>query len=175
MAGGDCAGLASSWREDVVVVRPRGVVRVLATGLLMDLTSVLVLIATPVLAFAGALVGHVLSRRGALELDRWRKREETMRMLRWATELATDRDTDRAEAGLTVLSALLDSPLLDRADVELVATIAASIALRADPDGDDGTGTGNEDADPDGDGPSDGAGGGMSVSEASTRSVHPSE
>lgn len=95
----------------------------------METLTVVVLIATPLLAFAGGLVGHLLLRRGAVELDRWRKREETMRMLRWATELATDSNPDRARAGITVLSALLDSPLLDEADVELVATIAGAIAL----------------------------------------------
>lgn len=83
-------------------------------------------VATPVLAFAGAALGHKLSRKTALELDRWRKREETMRLLRWAVELTTD--DSKAMVGLTVLSALLDSPLLDVDDVELVATVTGSIA-----------------------------------------------
>ena len=97
----------------------------------MDAVAVVVAIATPILAFVGAMAGHALSRRSAVELDRWRKREETMRLLRWATELALDTgDPERAEAGMTVLSALLESPLLDDADVELVATIAAKIARR---------------------------------------------
>jgi hypothetical protein len=95
----------------------------------MDALTVVALIATPLLAFAGGLVGHLLSRRASRELDRWRKREEAMRMLRWATELATDPHADRAQAGITVLSALLDSPLLDEDDVGLVATIAGNIAL----------------------------------------------
>ncbi len=95
----------------------------------MKALTVIVLIATPLLAFAGGLVGHLLGRRASRELDRWRKREETMRMLRWATELATDPHEDRAKAGMLVLSALLDSPLLDEDDVELVATIAGNIAL----------------------------------------------
>jgi hypothetical protein len=94
----------------------------------MDVLTVIVLIAAPILGFAGGLVGHLLGRRGDLELDRWRKREETMRMLRWATELATDTDPGRAQAGITVLSALLDSPLLDEADVEMVGIIAGTIA-----------------------------------------------
>lgn len=95
----------------------------------MEILTAVVLVATPLLAFAGGLAGHLLSRRGAVELDRWRKREETMRLLRWATELATDDDEARARAGLTVLGALLESPLLDDADVELVATITGSVAL----------------------------------------------
>jgi hypothetical protein len=94
----------------------------------METLAVVILLATPLLAFAGAMAGHLLSRRGAVELDRWRKREETMRLLRWAVELATDPTPDRAAAGMTVLSGLLDSPLLDDADVELVASIAGQIA-----------------------------------------------
>jgi hypothetical protein len=41
---------------------------------------------TPAAAFLGVLIGHVLLRRGANELDVWRRREETMRMLRWASD-----------------------------------------------------------------------------------------
>lgn len=99
----------------------------------MEILATVVLVATPLLAFGGGLTGHLLGRRGAVELDRWRKREETMRLLRWATELATDADDARARAGLTVLEALLESPLLDDADVALVATIAGSVALGASP------------------------------------------
>lgn len=91
----------------------------------------IVLVATPILAFLGAMGGHWLSRRSALELDRWRKREETMRLLRWATELATDQDETRASTGITVLEALMESALLDEADVEFVASITGSIALGA--------------------------------------------
>ncbi len=40
-------------------------------------------------AFLGVLIGHWLLRKGANELDVWRRREETMRMLRWASEQAT--------------------------------------------------------------------------------------
>lgn len=101
----------------------------------MDALTVIIAIATPLLAFAGAAWGHKVSRKSALELDRWRKREETMRLLRWAVELATDDDEAKAKAGLTVLGALLDSPLLDDADVELVATVVGAVArdLQDDP------------------------------------------
>lgn len=94
----------------------------------MDTLSVATVIATPLLAFAGGLIGTLVKRRGDAELDRWRKREETMRMLRWAAEMATDSDMKRAEAGVTVLGALLDSPLLDNADVDLVASVATYLA-----------------------------------------------
>jgi hypothetical protein len=43
----------------------------------------IVAVATPILAFVGAFVGHVISRSASKELDHWRRREETMRLLRW--------------------------------------------------------------------------------------------
>lgn len=98
----------------------------------MTLTAAM-LLATPVLAFLGAVLGQWVNRKGALELDRWRRREETLRMLRWAVELATDTDPHRQRAGLTTLRALLESPLLDRDDKPMVVVVATSVAksLRA--------------------------------------------
>lgn len=96
----------------------------------MKALSAIVLVLTPMLAFVGALLGHWFTRRSARELDRWRKREETMRMLRWATELALDTDANKARSGLVVLFALLRSPLLDKDDVELIATVAGDLATR---------------------------------------------
>jgi len=46
------------------------------------------------------LVGQLLTRRGARELDVWRRRAETMRMLRWAAEL-----TMQPESGALGVSA----------------------------------------------------------------------
>ena len=37
---------------------------------------------TPLAAFIGGVLGHLILRKGANELDVWRRREETMRMLR---------------------------------------------------------------------------------------------
>lgn len=85
------------------------------------------LVATPLLAFGGALLGHWINRRSAVELDRWRKREETMRMLRWAAELATGQEIARADVGVVAIGALLESPLLDRADDAMVATVASAV------------------------------------------------
>lgn len=96
----------------------------------MKALTAVVLVLTPLLAFTGALIGHWVTRRSSRELDRWRKREETMRMLRWATELALDADPNKARSGLVVLFALLRSPLLDKEDVELLATVAGDLARR---------------------------------------------
>src|SRR4051812_40579279 len=85
------------------------------------------LVASPVLAFLGALLGHRLSRTSALELDRWRKREETMRLLRWGIDIAlSQRDQARASVGIGVLDALLYAPILDDEDKELVSAIASA-------------------------------------------------
>ena len=74
------------------------------------------------------MAGHLLSRRSALELDRWRKREETMRMLRWAVELVVGGDDERVRAGSAALTALQRSPLLDPDDVDLVASLTDAVA-----------------------------------------------
>lgn len=82
-----------------------------------------------ILAFLGAMVGHWISRQGAVELDIWRKREETMRMLRWAVEMSADTDRPwRSAVGLDILDALGESELLQTEDVTLVNRITTSIA-----------------------------------------------
>jgi hypothetical protein len=98
-------------------------------------------IATPAAALIGSVIGHLITQRGLSQLDRWRKREETMRILRWAVELAVDQDPNRAAAGLSMLEALLESPMLDDDDVELVAAVATQVAA-ADPAASDGDGAG---------------------------------
>lgn len=90
-------------------------------------TAVVVAVVTPLLAFAGSLLGSWWARRSALELDRWRRREETMRLLRWAVELATERAQDKRKAGITAINALSDSELLQREDRELVAAVTRSL------------------------------------------------
>ncbi|HCB03949.1 MAG TPA: hypothetical protein PLZ93_23360 [Nocardioides sp.] len=94
----------------------------------MVVLAAVMLVATPLLAFGGGLAGHVLSRRSALELDRWRRREETMRMLRWAVEMVVGGDDESVGAGSVAMSALLRSPLLDDEDFDLVASLADAVA-----------------------------------------------
>ena len=90
--------------------------------------AVFALVASPLLAFLGVLLGHRVTRTSARELDRWRKREETMRLLRWGTEIALDGDPRRSTVGLDILDALLGSPLLDVDDKTLVRAIAGAVA-----------------------------------------------
>lgn len=83
------------------------------------------------LAFTGAFGGHILGRRTAREQDRWRQREETMRLLRWASELATERDDEeRHELGAAALRALAESPILDIDDEQFVNSVALA-AMRS--------------------------------------------
>lgn len=82
------------------------------------------------LAFIGSLLGHWIARKRDVELDTWRRREESMRMLRWAVELAIDEGSPaRQRAGIDVLDALYDSPLLQDDDVALVESVMTSLAL----------------------------------------------
>jgi hypothetical protein len=63
--------------------------------------------------------------------DQRAKREEVMRIMRWAAELAISEDEGRAELGVAQLTALYDSPLLDeellpQVDAALRAVVSAS-------------------------------------------------
>lgn len=64
-----------------------------------------------------AILTRVDGRLAAVELDKWRHREETMRMLRWAGESAASRDNPvLAEIGFAALDALGASELLQAED-----------------------------------------------------------
>jgi hypothetical protein len=75
-----------------------------------------VTIGTPLLTFIGVLIAQLMTRKGAQELEVRSKREETMRNLRWAAELAVKEDDRMAELGVSQLAVLLDSDLLDEAE-----------------------------------------------------------
>lgn len=62
---------------------------------------------SPLLAFIGVLFSQVVNRRGAHELESRSKREETMRNLRWSSELAVNQDDRMANLGVAQLAALL--------------------------------------------------------------------
>lgn len=75
---------------------------------------------TPVLAFLGVMIGQVITRRGDTELEIRSKREEVMRILRWAAELAVSDDEAHARLGVSQLGALLSSELLDEEEKDFV-------------------------------------------------------
>ncbi len=87
----------------------------------------LVSFGTPVAAFAGVVLGHYLLRKGASELDVWRRREETMRLLRWASEQAASGEPAKARMGVAALDALSTSELLQEADQALVDAVIDSL------------------------------------------------
>ena len=83
---------------------------------------------SPALAFAGVAVGQVIIRRGATELEARSRREELMRMLRWASELAISEDEPSARLGVAQLRALRASSLLTVEEISFVrAALAANI------------------------------------------------
>jgi hypothetical protein len=67
------------------------------------------LVASPLLAFLGVLLGHRVTCTSARELDRWRKLEETMRLPRWATGIAIDPASTKAYVGVAALDELSSS------------------------------------------------------------------
>ena len=71
---------------------------------------------TPAVTFAGVMLAQMLSRKGARELEVRSRREETMRNLRWAAELAVKEDDRMADLGVAQLAALLESDLLDESE-----------------------------------------------------------
>lgn len=85
-------------------------------------------------SIANAVESRLDTRLTALELDKWRRREETMRLLRWAAEQATSAEgaQDSWRVGLATLGALGDSELLQEEDQALIDAVLK--ALYADPE-----------------------------------------
>jgi hypothetical protein len=75
---------------------------------------------SPILTAAVALVGQRISRRGTQELESRSKREEVMRSLRWAAELAVSDDVRQARLGNRELRALQNSRLLSPAEEDFI-------------------------------------------------------
>lgn len=81
----------------------------------------------PLIAAAVVLVGHLISRKGSTELDNWRRREETLRMLRWGAEKAVDADVRVSEMGIAALTALSQSEMLQSVDDLFVDLVLAAV------------------------------------------------
>ncbi|HZO64592.1 MAG: hypothetical protein ACRDP9_04740 [Kribbellaceae bacterium] len=80
-------------------------------------------LASPLAALAGVWIGAGMIRRSDRELDHWRRREETMRMLRWAGEQLDSDHTGVRRLGLVTLSELVRSELLQPEDAALVTEV----------------------------------------------------
>jgi len=85
--------------------------------------------ASPFLALAGVLIGARLTRKADTELDIWRYREETMRMVRWAVEQITSQEETSTHAGVVTLRSLMRSELLQKEDYDLVASLTAAVTI----------------------------------------------
>jgi hypothetical protein len=86
-------------------------------------------IASPFLALGGVLLGARISRKADEELDVWRHREETMRMVRWAVEQITSGEEPKIRAGAVTLRALMQSELLQKEDYYLVAQLTEAATI----------------------------------------------
>lgn len=82
---------------------------------------------SPALAFAGVVIGQAVTRRGARELEFRSKREEVMRILRWAAELAVSEDQAHSRLGVAELGALLQSELLDEEEKDFVQAALTAV------------------------------------------------
>ena len=82
---------------------------------------------SPVLAFVGVVFGQTVTRRGARELEFRSKREEVMRVLRWAAELAVSDDQAHSRLGVAELGALLQSELLDEEEKDFVQAALTAV------------------------------------------------
>jgi hypothetical protein len=91
--------------------------------------AALPIILAPAFAFAGAFLGYRRARAADEALDRWRRREETMRMVRWAADKAMDDDESVRPVGVSALAALRRAELLQPEDERLVEEIAEAVAV----------------------------------------------
>jgi hypothetical protein len=91
--------------------------------------GVVVAVLSPFLALGGVALGAYLTRKSDRELDTWRHREETMRMVRWAVEQILDGDEAGTDAGVVTLRSLMRSELLQPEDYDLVAALTAAVAI----------------------------------------------
>ncbi len=95
----------------------------------LAVVGVIVTVLSPFLALGGVALGAYLTRKGDRELDVWRHREETMRMVRWAVEQILDGDEAGTDAGVVTLRSLMRSELLQPEDYDLVAALTAAVAI----------------------------------------------
>jgi hypothetical protein len=95
----------------------------------ISVVGVVVTVLSPFLALGGVALGAYLTRKGDRELDVWRHREETMRMVRWAVEQILDGDEAGTDAGVVTLRSLMRSELLQPEDYDLVAALTAAVAI----------------------------------------------
>ncbi|WP_238334861.1 hypothetical protein [Kribbella amoyensis] len=95
----------------------------------ISVVGVIVTVLSPFLALGGVVLGGYLTRKSDRELDVWRHREETMRMVRWSVEQILEGTDAGTDAGVVTLRSLMRSELLQPEDYDLVAALTASVAI----------------------------------------------
>ena len=95
----------------------------------ISVIGVVVTVLSPLLALGGVALGAYVTRKSDRELDTWRHREETMRMVRWSVEQILDGDEGGTDAGVVTLRSLMRSELLQPEDYDLVAALTAAVAI----------------------------------------------
>jgi hypothetical protein len=95
----------------------------------MAVVGVVATVLSPFLALGGVVLGAYLTRKSDRELDVWRHREETMRMVRWAVEQILEGEETGTDAGVVTLRSLMRSELLQEEDYDLVAALTAAVAI----------------------------------------------
>jgi hypothetical protein len=88
-----------------------------------ELLAGIAALVSPIAALIGVWIGAGVTRRSDRELDHWRRREETMRMLRWAGEQLDSSNPGVQRLGLVTLSELVRSELLQPEDAALVTEV----------------------------------------------------
>ena len=106
----------------------------------------------PIAGVFGVLYGHRVTRRGLIDADRWRRREETMRMLRWSAESVGSGDERMSRIGVASLIGLIESEMLQNEDLAYIEAVARAAVEEVpdpgeeyagnDPSGEDAPGTG---------------------------------
>ena len=94
----------------------------------LQVVGVVSTVLSPFLALGGVALGAWLVRKSDRELDTWRHREETMRMVRWAVEQILEGESG-TDAGVVTLRSLMRSELLQPEDYDLVAALTAAVAI----------------------------------------------
>ncbi|TCC01862.1 hypothetical protein E0H45_41065 [Kribbella soli] len=95
----------------------------------ISIVGVVMTVLSPLLALGGVFLGSYLTRKSDRELDVWRHREETMRMVRWAVEQILEGEDAGTDAGVVTLRSLMRSELLQPEDYDLVAALTAAVAI----------------------------------------------
>lgn len=95
----------------------------------MAVVGVISTVASPFLVLGGVALGAYVTRKSDLELEVWRHREETMRMVRWAVEQILSGEQAGTDAGVVTLRSLMRSEMLQEEDYDLVAAVTAAVAI----------------------------------------------